>query len=110
MNLLRVALILNAGLTVNSVAHLWGTKPYDKKIQPVQNMLVSIMALGEGFHNYHHVFPQDYRTSEIGDMYLNLTTIFIDFCAFIGQAYDLKSVPEDMVRARMARTGDVKVK
>ena len=37
----------------------FGMKPYDATIGPVENMSVSVLALGEGFHNYHHTFPQD---------------------------------------------------
>ena len=47
-------------------------------------MTVSVVALGEGFHNYHHTFPYDYSTSEWGHR-INLTTAFIDFMALIGQ-------------------------
>lgn len=63
------------------------------------------MALGEGWHNYHHVFPWDYKAAELGDYKLNLTTAFIDFFAKIGWAYDLKTVSAETVRKRVERTG-----
>ncbi|GBP32243.1 Acyl-CoA Delta(11) desaturase [Eumeta japonica] len=84
----------------------WGYKPYDKNIKPVQNLTVSFVVFGEGFHNYHHVFPWDYRTSELGNGPLNLTAKFIDFFAWIGWAYDLKTAPEDLIESRASRTGD----
>ncbi|KAJ8978384.1 hypothetical protein NQ317_008025 [Molorchus minor] len=59
---------LNFTWLVNSAAHLWGTKPYDRRIQPVENITVSLFAMGEGYHNYHHTFPWDYRAAEIGMM------------------------------------------
>lgn len=62
--------------------------------------------LGEGWHNYHHTFPWDYKTSEIGLYGFNITTAFIDFFAKIGWAYDLKTVSIEMVRKRALRTGD----
>lgn len=67
---------------------------------------MSIITLGEGWHNYHHTFPWDYKTSEMGTYGLNLTTGFIDMFAKIGWAYDLKTVSEDVVRRRALRTGD----
>ncbi|XP_045779955.1 acyl-CoA Delta(11) desaturase-like [Maniola jurtina] len=97
---------LNVVFSVNSVAHLWGNKPYDKKIKPVQNYVVSYFAGGEGYHNYHHSFPWDYRAAELGNNWLNLTTKFIDFFAWIGWAYDLKAVPEDIAHLKAIRTGD----
>ncbi|CAF4786528.1 unnamed protein product [Pieris macdunnoughi] len=106
MCLLRYITNLNATFLVNSAAHLWGTKPYDQSIKAVQNKIVSFFALGEGFHNYHHVFPWDYRTAELGNNRLNLTTLFIDFFAKIGWAYDLKTVPEEAIESRANKTGD----
>ncbi|XP_015512922.1 acyl-CoA Delta-9 desaturase-like isoform X1 [Neodiprion pinetum] len=103
---LRYVVTLNATWLVNSAAHLFGSKPYDKFINPSENGGVAFVALGEGWHNYHHVFPWDYKTAELGNYRCNLTTAFIDFFAKIGWAYDLKSVSTDMVRKRVERTGD----
>nr|CAD7610431.1 unnamed protein product [Timema genevievae] len=77
-----------------------------RSISPVENLAVSLAALGEGWHNYHHVFPWDYKTAELGDYTFNLTTAFIDMFAKIGWAYDLKSVSPDMVKRRVERSGD----
>ncbi|KAJ8723405.1 hypothetical protein PYW08_003317 [Mythimna loreyi] len=106
ITMLRYIINLNVTFLVNSAAHIWGQKPYDKKILPTQNIAVSIATGGEGFHNYHHVFPWDYRAAELGNNSLNLTTKFIDFFAWIGWAYDLKTVSNDMIKHRALRTGD----
>lgn len=106
ITILRYIITLHVAFLVNSAAHIWGYKPYDKRILPTQNLFVSFMAFGEGFHNYHHVFPWDYRTAELGNNYLNLTTMFIDFFAWLGWAYDLKSVPVSLAESRARKTGD----
>ncbi|XP_071568358.1 acyl-CoA Delta-9 desaturase-like [Temnothorax nylanderi] len=103
---LRFCVNLNIAFCVNSVAHMWGQKPYDKYISPVENIAVSIASLGEGYHNYHHVFPWDYKTGELGDYPFNITTAFIDLFARIGWAYDLKYVSPNMIRRRARRCGD----
>ncbi len=103
--ILRFTVTLNFTWCVNSVAHMWGNKPYDRHISPIENAFVAFGAIGEGFHNFHHTFPTDYSTSELG-WKLNLTTFFIDMMAKIGQAYDLKSTPRKIVMARKLRTGD----
>jgi len=102
--LLRYAASLNATWLVNSLAHMWGWKPYDVRINPVENPLVAFLALGEGFHNYHHTFPHDYSTAEFGWI-LNLSTFLIDFCSMIGLAYDLKKMPKDLVTRRREKYG-----
>ncbi|KAI4460110.1 acyl-coa desaturase [Holotrichia oblita] len=105
-NLMRYAFVLNASWLVNSAAHLFGSHPYDRFINPAENKFVSIFAIGEGWHNYHHTFPWDYKTSELGRFSINFTALFIDIMAKIGLAYDLKTVPEEMIRKRVERTGD----
>jgi stearoyl-CoA desaturase (delta-9 desaturase) len=72
----------------------------------VENLSVATLGFGEGWHNYHHVFPWDYKAAELGTYRANFTTAFIDFFSRIGWAYDLKTVSTEMIRRRAARTGD----
>ncbi|XP_072932617.1 acyl-CoA Delta(11) desaturase-like isoform X2 [Epargyreus clarus] len=106
VNMLRYALTLHGTFLINSAAHIYGNRPYDTNISPTQNTLVSLAICGEGFHNYHHTFPWDYRAAELGNTLLNLSTMFINLCAWFGWAYDLKTVTDDMIKARARKTGD----
>ena len=103
--ILRYVVALNVTWTVNSLAHMYGNKPYDAGINPSENFFVAFGAIGEGFHNYHHVFPSDYSTSEFG-WYVNATSLFLDSMALIGQVTDRKKMSYDMVFRRKQRTGD----
>lgn len=105
-SMLRYALSLHGTWLVNSAAHFYGMRPYEKNISSVDSKLVAVIAFGEGWHNYHHVFPWDYKAGELGTYQYNWTTAFLDFMARIGQAYDLKSVSQDMILKRVQRTGD----
>ncbi|XP_003247697.1 acyl-CoA Delta(11) desaturase isoform X2 [Acyrthosiphon pisum] len=102
----RYVLNLNFTWSVNSVAHIWGSKPYDKRIQPAQNVVVSIVAMGEGWHNYHHSFPWDYRAAELGGYSLNTTTLWLDLFAAIGWAYDLKTASKQLIQQVAVNQGD----
>lgn len=104
--LFRYAFTLHMTWLVNSAAHMWGSKPYDQSINPSENKSVAFWAFGEGWHNYHHVFPWDYKTAELGHYRYNFTTAFVDFFAAIGWAYDLKTVKKSVVVQRVQRTGD----
>lgn len=75
-------------------------------INPSENKSVALLALGEGWHNYHHTFPWDYKTSELGRYTWNFTSLVIDICAKIGWAYDMKTVPMELIKKRVQRTGD----
>ena len=93
---LRYVWTLHMTWFVNSAAHLWGYRPYDKDIMPRENWFVVLVALGEGFHNYHHTFPNDYAASEFGSKY-NLTTAFIDLCISLGLAYAPKCFQKNII-------------
>lgn len=62
--------------------------------------------MGEGWHNFHHTFPWDYKTGELSSYGGNFTTAFIDFFAKIGWAYDLKTVSPELIEKRVKKTGD----
>ncbi|XP_023228734.1 stearoyl-CoA desaturase 5-like [Centruroides sculpturatus] len=103
--MLRYCLVLNGTWLVNSGAHMWGYRPYNRFINPADNKLIHIGTVGEGYHNYHHTFPWDYSASELGYT-LSLTTKFIDLMAWMGLAYDLKTVPPEIIKHRKETTGD----
>lgn len=60
---------------------------------------------GEGYHNYH-VFPWDYRSSEKGNDIFNYTTLFINICVKLGQAYDVKYPSVDLIKSIVLKRSD----
>lgn len=102
----RYALSLNFTWLVNSAAHLYGDKPFDKNIYPSENKFVSLVAIGEGWHNYHHVFPYDYKAAELGSYGLNLTTMMLDFAHYMGWIYNLKEPSKEAVLKAAKEKGD----
>nr|KAF6388732.1 stearoyl-CoA desaturase 5 [Myotis myotis] len=84
-SILRYAISLNVTWLVNSAAHMYGNRPYDKHISPRQNPLVTLGAIGLNF---------------------NPTTWFIDIMCWLGLATDRKRATKPMIEARKARTGD----
>jgi len=59
--LVRILLGHHVTWSVNSVCHLWGTRPFDSGDQSRNNPVVGVLALGEGWHNNHHAFPSSAR-------------------------------------------------
>ena len=87
----RWILLLHATWCVNSVAHMWGTKPYNPRISSRQNAITSIVAMGEGWHNYHHTYPYDYRASEYSWIKeWNPTTLLLDGLSVVGLVWNKK--------------------
>ncbi|KAJ0171766.1 hypothetical protein K1T71_012529 [Dendrolimus kikuchii] len=102
---IRYLYVLHGEMTVNSVAHIYGYRPYNKDILPVQSKFVSTWTGGEGWHNYHHMFPYDFRTSEFTEPF-DVTTKFIRLLARLGWAYDLKEASPDTIKAVTLKLGD----
>uniref|UniRef100_A0A183BXT1 FA_desaturase domain-containing protein n=1 Tax=Globodera pallida TaxID=36090 RepID=A0A183BXT1_GLOPA len=101
-SLLRYTFTLHATWMINSAAHVFGYRPYDVSISSAESVWTTLLAVGEGGHNYHHTFPQDYRTSEM-NTFFNFTKAFIDLFGKIGWAYDLRTVGEESIERQKAR-------
>jgi len=69
-------------------------------------MALSILTNGEGWHNYHHAFPWDYKAEEFGGNMTNLTTILLDMFAKIGWVYDRKAASSEIVKQVAKKHGD----
>jgi len=59
--LLRLFLTHHSTWFINSLAHIWGSKPYSSEHSAVNNFILAHLTFGEGYHNYHHTFSGDYR-------------------------------------------------
>lgn len=80
-------------------------KCFPRTIMPAENRFVSSCSLGEGWHNYHHAFPFDYKAAEHFD-FLNFGAFFIRFFGRMGWAYDLREATPEMINSLAERLGD----
>jgi len=46
---------------INSLAHMWGKRPYTEDNSARDNPVLAVITYGEGYHNFHHLFAHDYR-------------------------------------------------
>lgn len=59
---IRILVSNHVAWSVNSVSHTWGERTYSREESAVDNYILAFLTLGEGgYHNYHHVFPSDFR-------------------------------------------------
>ena len=101
---LRYIIVLHFTWLVNSAAHLYGDHPYDPASWPAENPFVSLGALGEGWHNWHHKYPFDYAASEFGiGKQFNPTKLFIDICIFLRLASEPKRATGAWTKLRQIR-------
>ncbi|MFQ5543871.1 MAG: acyl-CoA desaturase, partial [Nitrospiria bacterium] len=61
----RTFLVLNSTFFINSICHMWGDQPYGDANTSRDNWWISLLTFGEGYHNYHHNYPRDYRNGPL---------------------------------------------
>ena len=58
---LRLVLVMHSAFFINSYAHTFGNQPHHQSNSARNHWLGAILTNGEGYHNFHHRFPVDYR-------------------------------------------------
>jgi stearoyl-CoA desaturase (Delta-9 desaturase) len=59
--LVRVLLLHHVTWSINSICHVFGTKPFEAHDESRNNPIMALLAFGEGWHNAHHAFPASAR-------------------------------------------------
>ncbi|XP_033333624.2 acyl-CoA desaturase 1 [Megalopta genalis] len=102
--LLPYGIVLHSTWSINSFAHTFGVKPYDRRVRATESVVTILATLGDGFHNFHHAFPWDYRMTNMP--WYSMHAKLIDLFAYMGMAYDLKMVTPRVANSHQKRHGD----
>lgn len=98
---IRLTLQWHATFSVNSIAHMIGDRPYSTQNSARDSHLTAFLTLGEGYHNYHHRFQNDYRNG-IKWFHFDPTKWFVFAASKVGLTWDLKRAPENAIeKARL---------
>ncbi|MBS0352199.1 MAG: fatty acid desaturase [Proteobacteria bacterium] len=76
---------------INSVCHLFGKRQYSYQQTGRDNWFTALFTYGEGFHNFHHQFPLDYRNG-IRFYHYDPTKWLIWLLSRLGLAHDLQKI------------------
>ncbi|MFW0083266.1 MAG: acyl-CoA desaturase, partial [Coxiella-like endosymbiont] len=87
---LRIAFLHQSTFFINSLCHMFGKRTY-KGSSAKDNWVTALLTFGEGFHNFHHQFPIDYRNG-VRFFHFDPTKWLIYLLSRIGFASDLKRV------------------
>ena len=81
-------LVWHGTFCINSFAHWLGDQKFSKETTARGGFLLALLTVGEGYHNFHHEFPKDYRNG-IRFWDFDPTKWCIWVSAFFKQAYNL---------------------
>jgi len=100
--LLRLFIAHHSTWFINSLAHMWGSKPYSTEHSAVNNFILALLTYGEGYHNYHHTFASDYRNG-IRWYQFDPPKYLIWAMHKLGLAWDLKRTDPLMIKKRLVQ-------
>ncbi len=90
----RVVLNHHFTFFINSLCHIVGNQPYSTKDTSRDNWVMALFTYGEGYHNFHHSFPSDYRNG-IKAYQWDPTKWAIWLGEKMGLAHNLKRIPTE---------------
>jgi stearoyl-CoA desaturase (delta-9 desaturase) len=59
--LVRIFFLHHVTFSINSICHYFGKRPFEVPDESTNNWLLSVISLGEAWHNNHHAFPTSAR-------------------------------------------------
>ncbi|MGF1682831.1 fatty acid desaturase [Photobacterium minamisatsumaniensis] len=101
VGVVRLVLSHHTTFFINSLAHIWGSQPYTDKNTARDNGVLAFLTFGEGYHNYHHIFENDYRNG-IRWWQFDPTKWLIKASEMCGFAKNLRTCPEDRIEKAKA--------
>jgi stearoyl-CoA desaturase (delta-9 desaturase) len=99
---LRIVVNHHATFFINSLCHYMGSRPYSDAHSARDNWLAALVTYGEGYHNFHHEFPADYRNGVRLHQW-DPTKWLIWTTARLGLADGLKRVDPEKILAKRVR-------
>lgn len=101
---ISTVVLIHATLTINSLAHVWGRRRYATRDDSRNNFWLALLTLGEGWHNNHHHYPGSARQGFFW-WEIDLSYYVLKLMSSLGLVWDVKTVPEPVLRARRVSAG-----
>jgi stearoyl-CoA desaturase (Delta-9 desaturase) len=100
-SLVRIFMLHHVTWSINSICHFYGDRPYQTTDFSTNNWVLSVISLGESWHNNHHAFP----TSAIHGLrpyQIDASAGLIRALKVLGLAWDVKTVTPKQLAAKSA--------
>ena len=98
--LISTVLLFHGTCSTNSLAHKFGTKRYVTGDDSRNNIFISLITLGEGWHNNHHHYPNSVKQGFYW-WEIDITYWILKILSFFGIIWDLKKVPENILKSSL---------
>lgn len=92
----RLVVVHHVTFFINSLAHMWGSRPYTDANTARDNGVLAFFTFGEGYHNFHHIFEYDYRNG-IHWWQFDPTKWLIKSLSWVKLTTNLRKTPEERI-------------
>lgn len=92
----RLVFVHHSTFCVNSLAHYAGDQGFSDAHTARDSVITAIVTLGEGYHNFHHEFPSDYRNAILWWQYDPTKWLIAAFSLF-GLTYNLNKFDDNLI-------------
>ncbi|HZO55333.1 MAG TPA: acyl-CoA desaturase [Bryobacteraceae bacterium] len=89
---ISTVLVYHATFTINSLAHVYGSRRYETKDTSRNNFWMAIFTLGEGWHNNHHFAPSSERQGFFW-WEIDIAHYILVALSWVGSVWDIKKPP-----------------
>ncbi|MDQ9951468.1 MULTISPECIES: acyl-CoA desaturase [Acinetobacter] len=90
---ISTVLLTHATLCINSLAHRYGSREFNTPDDSRNNFLLSLITLGEGWHNNHHFYAGSVRQGFYW-WQIDITFYVLKLMSLFGLVWGLKPVPD----------------
>jgi len=80
---------------INSLAHYVGEATYSDQRSARDSYITALCTFGEGYHNFHHEFPYDYRNG-VHTTAFDPGKWMVALLSYVGLTYNLRRFPEEL--------------
>ncbi len=105
---ISTVLLIHATLCINSLAHLYGSRDFDTPDSSRNNLLLSIITLGEGWHNNHHYYAGSTRQGFFW-WQIDITYYVLKAMSWLGLIWAIKPVPQRIYAAYKNQKQNLKI-
>ncbi|MDA0374327.1 MAG: fatty acid desaturase [Planctomycetota bacterium] len=95
---LRLVLQWHATFSINSLTHMVGAQPFGDRTSARDSFWIALVTFGEGYHNFHHRFQNDYRNG-IRWYHFDPTKWWVWTLARFRLTRNLRRVPAERIEA-----------
>jgi stearoyl-CoA desaturase (delta-9 desaturase) len=95
-SLARVFMLHHVTWSINSICHFYGRRPFEGTDFSTNNWMLSLISLGESWHNNHHAFPSA-AVHGLQKTQVDISGGFISLMERLGVARDVRRVTEKQI-------------